>query len=59
MPGPNSYDETEFPHEHRPNLTCEDPRGTARPTNDFVIQGSIDNETYFDAGQGRSVPSQH
>jgi len=43
-----------FPDPTRPDLKPVDPRGTASPTNDFTIAGSIDNESVFNVATGES-----
>jgi hypothetical protein len=48
--------EVEAPFPTRPDLKPDDPRGTASPTNDFTIVGSIDNESVFSASDGESHP---
>ena len=48
-----------FPDEHRPDLRPNDPRATASGNPEFHIHGSIDNESCFDIGAGKSIPSPH
>lgn len=42
------------PGSPRPDLKPVDPRGTASPTNDFDIVGSIDSNNVFHADSGDS-----
>ena len=55
MTDDNDY-QIHAPDPTRPNLQCEDPRGTASPTNDFTIVGAIDNRSVFNAATGENTP---
>ena len=53
----STYNGTDhFPDEHRPDLKPADPRGRNAAPNDFFVHGSIDNQTNFNAGSGKSEP---